>query len=195
MVTGENLSSGLAKTSSAPLASCWCGLNRTRSVTPRAGHLHFQVRPGRRPRHRGAAVSCLRPQPRHRLRSCSETPLALLMHQSTCAPPDNRRPTSGSPPHLAEPGAHQPVRRFSVGSRHRNRRRAPVPQFSVGRGPPHDPGVWGAFDFRRLYIGRNQNFVLVASAHARLRDRQRPTTHSKLSQTPMSEKRLVAFMR
>ena len=49
----------------APTLPCRAQQERAASF-PRAGHLHLQTRPDCRPQCRGAAVSCLRPQPRHR---------------------------------------------------------------------------------------------------------------------------------
>ena len=95
---------------------------------PRTGHLHLQAGQDRRPRRRSAAISGLRAQPRHR----RDRVLELHLHRRCRrASAGGRRagPRCRARPYVtAQLGAHQPVRRFPVGSRRRDRGQASVAQ-------------------------------------------------------------------
>ena len=87
----------------------------------RAGHLHLQTTPDCRPQCRGAAVSCLRPQPRHR----RDRVLELHMH--------------GSPIHCRSAGSISASPAISCGSGPPRPQISAAPSISARRESPHDP--------------------------------------------------------
>ena len=112
----------------APALPCRAEQERAAPL-PRAGHLHLQAGPDRRPRRRGAAIPRLGAEPRDRRDRLSGTRPTLPMPWRTCAPMARAVPDALLAHTIAaELGAHRLLGRFPLGSRRRNRRQAPAAQ-------------------------------------------------------------------
>ena len=122
---------------------CHAGLEQKRAAPlPRAGHLHLQAGSDRRPQRRGAAVSRLRSQPRHRRDRVLEHHLYRRRHRASAHDRKAAARRMARPYIAPQLGAHQPVRRFPVGPRRCNCSQASAAQSQPNTEPPLEPRMF-----------------------------------------------------